>query len=163
MLNPLSPTRQRVMKRSEAPTATGGYPHAGKGSPDPTCRHLDVLLNVKRETFLRSISLFEAARCCSRARADKLNQAQLVLVSVSTICVGVFEDCRWSPCRHRPHQSEFIGREADESKRVKYVGRMIPEECRTRAVLQLFWTRMALTVHRRRRIGGQDNPAQCGV
>ena len=99
-------------------------------------RHQAVLLKVRRETFLRSSSLYEVARCCWRARADKLNQAHLVVVSVSTICVGVFEDCRWSPCRDRPLRSEFIGREADESKWAEYVGRMIPEDCKTRSVVQ---------------------------
>lgn len=99
-------------------------------------RHRDVLLKVKRETSLRSSNLFAAARCCWWARADKLNQAQRVAVSVSAICVGVFEDCRWSPCRDRPHRSEFTEPEADESKRAEYAGRMIPEECRARAVPQ---------------------------
>ena len=109
--------------------------HRGE-RPVAVFHHQAVLLKVRPATVLDRGGIQEASWCCWRARLDRLQQTELVIVSVSCVCRAVFEHCQWSRCRNRPGRMQFTGFEADEALANEYVGRALPAAQRGQAVVQ---------------------------
>ena len=103
-------------------------------------RHSAVLVKVKPETIVAAKSVYSASRCCWKAKPDRANQHDLVLVAMKGTIVAAFDDCHWSRYEHRPGRSQFTAQEAPDAIARLYVRKELPERLRqSRAVVQYIW------------------------
>ena len=89
-----------------------------------------LVLKIHAATlFEHGSDVFEAARrswVVDAIRANRTGRVAVVMIETGE-CLAVYEDCRWTRCRVRPHKCEFEGRETVGSK---LVGRVLPERWR---------------------------------
>jgi uncharacterized protein len=99
-------------------------------------RHRALLVSVNRSAAENS--LYEATRYAWKLRLEKAQQAEVVLATVQGEIVGAFIPRKWMeatdenfPGRETaPARFGFVGVEAPDEIKVRYVGKRVPDEYR---------------------------------
>ncbi len=100
--------------------------------------HKSILISVNRSAF--ETSLYEATRFAWKISPSKARQAEVVLATVQGLIVGAFVADRWLEANpenfpgraDRPGRMGFVGGEAPEEIKRRYVGKRVPDEFRKR-------------------------------
>lgn len=101
-----------------------------------TFEHRAIIINVNRSAS--ETSLYEATRYAWKISQEKAQKAEIVVAVRFGLIIDVFVATQWLPAteEHFPGRAEmtgrlgFIGHEADDSIKKKYVGKRLPDEYR---------------------------------
>ena len=94
-----------------------------------------IIIKIKQWSIDRyngnlSDAIYEATRSAWKMSIARAEKADFVLSVIDGIVKAVYSDMKWSNHEERNGRLEFIGNDAPESIKLKYIGKRIPQEYR---------------------------------